>query len=169
MGGSILGASPDIRQHRSHQIPHGPSGYGFSPTGHFCSMSLGVSPSQFTPPNSQIQVGPVSPGSYSSVHGSPLGKGSAFSKHHRKRNSGRGYHGSAASTSHEGPSQPWLHHQYHPPHHHYDGFVSGQPEGSYGSPRHSVTNSRQEGSSSSPDPGDWDPNYRYISVNSCLM
>ncbi|XP_078437732.1 YAK1-like protein 1 isoform X2 [Wolffia australiana] len=192
-GGSILGASPDIR-HRPHQIPHG-SVVGFSPTGHFSSMPLGASPSQFTPPNSQIQVGPISPGSYGplsparaggGVHGSPLGKGSGFSKHHRKWSSNRGGY-------HEGA----YHHHPHP----HDGYSSGQSEGSFHvqsqvvSPRHSLSSScqpswrqhrgsgvsgfpplassssnappnpsetsfdRQEGGSSSPDPGDWDPNY----------
>ncbi|CAA7406456.1 unnamed protein product [Spirodela intermedia] len=206
IGGSILGASPDIRQR--HQISHG-SGFGVSPTGNFCSMSLGVSPSQFTPPSSQIQVAPISPGKYGptspargSVHGSPLGKGSGIGKYNRKRNN-RGYHGSSGLPSHESTSQQWQGH--HP-----DGFNSGHPEGNFqaqvGSPRHSLPASnqsiwrqqrsgmgfpsgsssvihsdypplhpsssgvipshsseisfdKQEVSSSSPDPGDWDPNY----------
>ncbi|MQL99221.1 hypothetical protein Taro_031940 [Colocasia esculenta] len=204
IGGSILGASPDIR-HRP-QINHG-SGFGVSPTGNFYPMSLGVSPSQFTPPSSQFQVSTISPGKYGptspargSVHGSPLGKAAAMGQYNKRR-SGWGYHSS--SQSQESTSQHWQAH-------HSDGLNSSNPGANFqahvNSPRHSLpatvqSNWRQqrcgmgsssgststvhsdipplhptssntalshlsevscdkhEGSSSSPDPGDWDPNY----------
>ncbi|GKD69845.1 hypothetical protein Tco_1323935 [Tanacetum coccineum] len=44
----VLGTSPDARR-RIMQIPQG-NGVGFSPAGNFAPMSLGTSPSQFTPP-----------------------------------------------------------------------------------------------------------------------
>ncbi|KAI3764138.1 hypothetical protein L2E82_14141 [Cichorium intybus] len=51
----VLGSSPDARR-RLMQIPHG-NGFGFSPAqGNFAPMSLGTSPSQFTPPYSQVIV-----------------------------------------------------------------------------------------------------------------
>uniref|UniRef100_A0A1D1Z8E6 Putative serine/threonine-protein kinase yakA n=1 Tax=Anthurium amnicola TaxID=1678845 RepID=A0A1D1Z8E6_9ARAE len=203
IGGSILGASPDIR-HRPH-ITHG-SGFGASPTSNFCHMSLGVSPSQFTPPNSQIQVPTISPGKYGptspargSVHGSPLGKAAALG-HYNRRRSGWGYHGNLGLQSQESTSQQWQGH-------HSDGFNSSHPDGNFqayvgSTPRHSnqsnwrqqrcgigfssgssstihsdfpamhpfnsnvvplhpteISFDKHEVSSSSPDPGDWDPNY----------
>ncbi|KAI3497684.1 hypothetical protein L1887_33161 [Cichorium endivia] len=51
----VLGSSPDARR-RLMQIPHG-NGFGFSPAqGNFAPMSLGTSPSQFTPPYSEVIV-----------------------------------------------------------------------------------------------------------------
>ncbi|KAI3757021.1 hypothetical protein L6452_04554 [Arctium lappa] len=94
--GPTLGSSPDARR-RIMQIPHG-NGYGFSPAGNFAPMSLGTSPSQFTPPYSQVST--VSPGHYGpsspargNCHGSPLGKGTG-SVNRRK---GWGYSGSLQS------------------------------------------------------------------------
>ncbi|XP_077244716.1 dual specificity protein kinase YAK1 homolog isoform X2 [Tasmannia lanceolata] len=90
---SILGPSPDAM--RNSQLPHG-NGFGVSPsTGTFGPMSLGASPSQFTPPSSQIQVSASSPGKYGpsspargSVHGSPFGKGAAVGQYNRRRSLG---------------------------------------------------------------------------------
>ncbi|XP_077245911.1 dual specificity protein kinase YAK1 homolog [Tasmannia lanceolata] len=87
---SILGPSPDAM--RNSQLPHG-NGFGVSPsTGTFGPMSLRASPSQFTPPSSQIQVSASSPGKYGpsspargSVHGSPFGKGAAVGQYNRRR------------------------------------------------------------------------------------
>ncbi|KAJ4953097.1 hypothetical protein NE237_029929 [Protea cynaroides] len=121
-GVSILGASPDARRRNSHG-----NSLGVSPsTGNFIPMSLGASPSQFTPPSSHIQVtsgspgkyGPTSPARSGGVHGSPLGKMAAAS-HYNRRNWGyqgsmqsqesaswQGYHTDTASCSHpEGSSR----------------------------------------------------------------
>lgn len=62
-GGMNGGACPDARW-RNSQLPHG-NGFGVSlSTGSFGPMSLGVSPSQFAPPCSQIHVSAGSPGKY---------------------------------------------------------------------------------------------------------
>ncbi|XP_047328666.1 dual specificity protein kinase YAK1 homolog isoform X2 [Impatiens glandulifera] len=91
----ILGSSPDARL-RIPQLPHG-HGLGVSPSaGNFVPMSLGSSPSQFTPPcsyghisaGSPGQYGPTSPAKGSSGHGSPLGKGAASSHFNRRKNMG---------------------------------------------------------------------------------
>lgn len=59
VGGPFLGSSPDARHRPQHS--HG-NGYGVSPLGGLGPMSLGASPSQFTPPSSQMQMyGPTSP------------------------------------------------------------------------------------------------------------
>lgn len=89
LGGSFLGSSPDIRR-RPH-LSHG-GGIRLSPggPGH---MSLGASPSQFTPPNSQMQI-PTGPnGKYGASpsrggHGSSLGKVAAVGQYNRRRNQG---------------------------------------------------------------------------------
>ncbi|OVA18381.1 Protein kinase domain [Macleaya cordata] len=134
-GVSITGASSDARW-RTSQLSHG-NGLGVSPSaGNFGPMSLGASPSQFTPPNSHIQVpsgspgkyGPTSPARGSGVQGSPLGKVAAVGHFNRRRSWGypgthslqpqedaswQGHHTDAASCSHlEGSSRghsssPW--------------------------------------------------------------
>ncbi|GFQ07061.1 serine/threonine-protein kinase ppk15 [Phtheirospermum japonicum] len=106
-GISILGNSPDTRRR-----PHGNGlGIGFSP-GNFAPMSLGSSPSQFTPPNSssysQIAAaagspvgghyGPPSPVRGNSCHGSPLGKMTSGSQYNnRRKNWGPAFHGNFQS------------------------------------------------------------------------
>ncbi|KAM3381583.1 dual specificity protein kinase YAK1 isoform X2 [Capsicum galapagoense] len=97
-GGSILGSSPDTR--RFKQLPHG-NGLGVSP-GNFVPMSLGTSPSQYTPPSMYSQISAGSPGNYGpsspsrgSCHGSPLGKMAAGSQYNRRK--GWGYPGSYQS------------------------------------------------------------------------
>ncbi|XP_020524161.1 serine/threonine-protein kinase minibrain isoform X3 [Amborella trichopoda] len=96
-GQAILGASPDARW-RMSQVPHG-TGLGISPgNGNIRPMSLGVSPSQFTPPSSQMQamqISACSPGRYGptspargGVHGSPLGKAAAVAQYNRRRSLG---------------------------------------------------------------------------------
>lgn len=207
-GISILGASPDARR-RSSQFSHG-NGLGVSPSaGNFGSMSLGASPSQFTPPNSHVQVpsgspgkyGPTSPARSTGVHGSPLGKVTGVSQFNKRRN--WGYQGTPSAQSHETASSP------HMQINHYDGTSCSYPEcnsqSHAGSPRSAQSTSntpswrQQRGgtrlttgfssgisqntpsiatcsnmsippapesacdkseSSSLPDPGDWDPNYR---------
>ncbi|XP_042506611.1 dual specificity protein kinase YAK1 homolog [Macadamia integrifolia] len=131
-GVSILGASPDARR-RNSQLSHGNS-LGVSPSaGNFIPMSLGASPSQFTPPSSHIQVSSASPGKYgptsparsSGVHGSPLGKMAAVSHFNRRS---WGYQGSMQSQE----SASWQGH-------HTDTGSCSHPEGSSrghgGSPR----------------------------------
>lgn len=89
LGGSFLGSSPHIRR-RPH-LSHG-GGIRLSPggPGH---MSLGASPSQFTPPNSQMQI-PTGPnGRYGASpsrggHGSSLGKVAVVGQYNRRRNQG---------------------------------------------------------------------------------
>ncbi|KAI8029501.1 hypothetical protein LOK49_LG01G01962 [Camellia lanceoleosa] len=89
-GMSILGSSPDARR-RIIQLPPG-NGLGVSPSaGNFAPMSLGTSPSQFTPPSSYSQVTAGSPGHYGPTspargsHGSPLGKVAAVSQFNRRK------------------------------------------------------------------------------------
>ncbi|KAL7100475.1 hypothetical protein ACP275_08G000200 [Erythranthe tilingii] len=97
-GISILGSSPDTR--RIMQPPHG-NGIGFSP-GIFAPMSLGSSPSQFTPPSSYSQISAGSPGHFGppspvrgNCQGSPLGK-MAYGSHYNRRNNWA-YHGNYQS------------------------------------------------------------------------
>ncbi|KAK9120341.1 hypothetical protein Syun_017958 [Stephania yunnanensis] len=86
----IFGASPDARR-RTSQFSHG-NGLGVGSTANFGPMSLGASPSQFTPP-SNIQVSSGSPGKYgpsspargSGVHGSPLGKVAVVGQFNKRR------------------------------------------------------------------------------------
>lgn len=87
-GMSILGNSPDPR--RIMQLPQG-NGIGFSPA-NFLPMSLGSSPSQFTPPSSYSHISAGSPGHYgppspvrSNSHGYPLGKVAPGSHHSRRK------------------------------------------------------------------------------------
>lgn len=180
-GMSILGNSPDTR--RIMQLPHG-SGIGFSP-GNFAPMSLGSSPSQFTPPSSYGQISPGHYGPPSPVrgnsHGSPLGKMASGSHYNRRKN--WAYYGNFQSQETTVSSSSNC-----------QGNVSdiSQPEGNscvfVGSPSHrhptlssSTWRQQQQGgrsipsgyssshmhtlhekpepSNSLPDPGDWDPNY----------
>jgi dual specificity protein kinase YAK1 len=88
-GGSFLGSSPDFRR-RPH-LPYGGS-IRLSPGGPGL-MSLGASPSQFTPPNSQMQIPTSTPGKYGTSparggHGSSLGKAAAVGQYNRRRNLG---------------------------------------------------------------------------------
>ncbi|XAR71537.1 Non-specific serine/threonine protein kinase [Bertholletia excelsa] len=93
-GVSILGSSPDGRR-RIIQFPPG-HGLGVNPSArNFAPMSLGASPSQFTPPSSYSHVSSGSPGHHGptspargSCHGSPLGKVAAISQFNRKKNWG---------------------------------------------------------------------------------
>ncbi|XP_062220028.1 dual specificity protein kinase YAK1 homolog isoform X2 [Phragmites australis] len=87
-GGSFLGSSQDIRR-RPH-LSHG-GGIRLSPGGPR-PMSLGASPSQFTPPNSHMQIPTVGSGKYGTSparggHGS-LGKAAAVGQYNRRRNQG---------------------------------------------------------------------------------
>lgn len=197
-GMSILGNSPDTR--RIMQLPHG-SGIGFSP-GNFAPMSLGSSPSQFTPPSSYGQISAGSPGHYGppspvrgNSQGSPLGKMASGSHYNRRKN--WAYYGNFQSQETVSSSNC-------------QGNVAdintfGQPEGNssvfVGSPSHrhptlcastwrqqqggrSVTSGypsshmhtvhgsayeKPEASNSLPDPGDWDPNYRYACKSSNVL
>ncbi|KAK2977240.1 hypothetical protein RJ640_028445, partial [Escallonia rubra] len=81
-GVPILGTSPDARR-RMIAPPYG-NGIGVSPAGNFAPMSLGTSPSQFTPPG---HYGPSSP-ARGNCHGSPLGKVAAVGQFNRRRYSG---------------------------------------------------------------------------------
>lgn len=90
VGGSFLGSSPDVRR-RPH-LSHGGAGIRPSPGG-LGPMSLGSSPSQFTPPNSQMQIPTGANGKYGASpsrggHGSSLGKAAAVGQYNRRRNPG---------------------------------------------------------------------------------
>ncbi|KAL4557281.1 hypothetical protein LXL04_035454 [Taraxacum kok-saghyz] len=171
----VLGTSPDARR-RIMQIPHGNGSFGFSPAqGNFAPMSLGTSPSQFTPPygGSPGHYGPSSP-ARGNCHGSPLGKGTG----QMNRRKQWGYSGSLQNqepTSHwQGQGQG----QYpdvnvnvnssiesSPPvkgrsqMHHMQPNLNSQNR----KPQHRNSGNhkpfKSETSTSLPDPGDWDPNY----------
>ncbi|KAM3225704.1 hypothetical protein ACQJBY_058431 [Aegilops geniculata] len=89
-GGTFLGFSPDIRRrpHLSHGV-----GIRLSPGGPG-PMSLGASPSQFTPPNSQTQMPTSATAKYVATspargsHGSSLGKAAVVGQYNRRRNLG---------------------------------------------------------------------------------
>ncbi|KAD4584138.1 hypothetical protein E3N88_21739 [Mikania micrantha] len=172
----VLGSSPDARR-RFMQIPHGSNGFAFSPAGNFAPMSLGTSPSQFTPPYSQVTAG--SPGHYGpsspargNCHGSPLGKGTG-SGNQINRRKGWGYSGNlptqeSPSSAHWQGQFPdvnspnlnagnWKKQQQRN-----SGNAGGHGSFSSGKPYlhpNSVIHDKPETSSSLPDPGDWDPNY----------
>lgn len=91
-GVPILGTSPDARRRIINQLPLG-NGLGASPTGNFAPMSLGTSPSQFTPPSSSYGGSPgghygPSCSARGNCHGSPLGKVSAVGQFNRRKNWG---------------------------------------------------------------------------------
>jgi len=158
IGGSNLGTSPDLR-------------------GAFRPMSLGASPSQFTPPN--ISPRKFSPNSPANFHGSLLGKATGVSPCHKKS---WGHSGTIPHLNQhfDGVSQ---HRQFQ---HHLEGNYSEQnSEGLINSPRNAqsiqsnrrnercqneyplgmalnspTSTSQTESSfSSSFDPGNWDPNF----------
>lgn len=170
----VLGSSPDAMR-RIMQIPHG-NGLGFSPAGNFAPMSLGTSPSQFTPPYSQVTAG--SPGHYGpsspargNSHGSPLGKGTVPGNQMNRRK-GRGYSGNlptqeSMSSAHwqgqfsDGNSLNlnagnWKQQRNSGNAGAHSSFGLGKP---YLHPKGAI-HDKPEASSSLPDPGDWDPNYR---------
>jgi dual specificity protein kinase YAK1 len=108
-GGSFLGSSPDFRR-RPH-ISYG-GGIRLSPGGPG-PMSLGASPSQFTPPNSQMQIPTGAAGKYGTSsarggHGSSLGKAAAVGQYNRRRNLG---YPPMPVPPHEHASQPIQGHQ----------------------------------------------------------
>lgn len=140
VGVSFLGTSPDTRYRppRSHG-----SLFGISPTGNLGPMSLGASPSQFTPPGSQVQISTISPGKYGpsspargSLHGSPLSKAAAFAQYNRRR--AWGNPGSSNVQLHESSAQHWQGY-------HNEGSISCQPESyshtQFSSPRSSFSSS----------------------------
>uniref|UniRef100_A0A0D6R4L1 Protein kinase domain-containing protein n=1 Tax=Araucaria cunninghamii TaxID=56994 RepID=A0A0D6R4L1_ARACU len=110
-----LGASPDTRW-RVSQVPPGHA-LGISPSSvMFRPMSLGASPSQFTPPSSQMLVSsgsPIgSPGRYgptsparSGMHATGLGKAAAVGQYHKRR--GLGMPGSLHLPTQESAPQHW--------------------------------------------------------------
>ncbi|KAL6843767.1 hypothetical protein ACP4OV_026338 [Aristida adscensionis] len=84
-----VGSSPDIRLRP--RLPHD-RGIRLSP-GSLGPMSLGASPSQFTPPNYQMHIPANSTGNYGSgspasggIHGSPLGKAPPAGPYSMRRN-----------------------------------------------------------------------------------
>ncbi|KAK9050047.1 hypothetical protein SSX86_030984 [Deinandra increscens subsp. villosa] len=171
----VLGTSPDARR-RIMQMPHG-NGFAFSPAGNFAPMSLGTSPSQFTPPYSQMTAG--SPGHYGpsspargNCHGSPLGKGTVPGNQMSRRK-GWGYSGNlptqeSTSSAHWQGQFPdvnspninagnWKQQQQR-------NSGNAGPHGSFGSGKpllhpKSAFHDKSEATNSLPDPGDWDPNY----------
>lgn len=172
----VLGTSPDARR-RIMQIPHG-NGLGFSPAGNFAPMSLGTSPSQFTPPYTQVtkagspsHYGPSSP-ARGNCHGSPLGKGTP-SGNQMTRRKGWGYSGNlptqeSSSSGHwqgqfSDVNSPnlnagsWKQQQRNSGNASaHTSFGSGKP---FLHPKGAAIHDKPETSSSLPDPGDWDPNY----------
>ncbi|KAF3795911.1 Dual specificity protein kinase [Nymphaea thermarum] len=129
-GGTTLGTSPDGWWRGPH-VSH-VNGLGVSPScGNMRTMSLGTSPSQFTPPSSQVHISAGSPGMHcptsparSGVHGSPLGKAAAVCQYNRRRSLGQPGMMSMSPQEHTS-SQQWLGH-------HNDG--EGKPRGHMGSP-----------------------------------
>ncbi|XP_047316329.1 dual specificity protein kinase YAK1 homolog isoform X2 [Impatiens glandulifera] len=96
----ILGSSPDARL-RIPQLPH-MHNLGVSPSaGNFVPMSLGTSPSQFTPPCSYGHVSAGSLGQFGPT--SPLGKGGTPVSHFNRR---KNMEYSANLHSQENPSIP---------------------------------------------------------------
>ncbi|XP_047062078.1 dual specificity protein kinase YAK1 homolog isoform X2 [Lolium rigidum] len=109
-----VGSSPDIRLRPRISYDRGirlsPGGMG--------PMSLGTSPSQFTPPNYQMHIPANSTGKHGSgspasgsIHGSPLGKAAAVGQYSNRKNMpmpphefasqhGQGRHGDGVSFSH---------------------------------------------------------------------
>ncbi|KAL0317843.1 UNVERIFIED_CONTAM: Dual specificity protein kinase YAK1 [Sesamum angustifolium] len=189
-GISILGNSPDTR--RIMQLSHG-NGIGFSP-GNFAPMSLGSSPSQFTPPSTYSQISAGSPGQYGppspvrgNCHGSPLGKMASGSHYNRRKN--WAFQGNFQSQETTSSSSC----QGHIADINTSCQSEGNPSVSFGSQSHRQLNTstsawrpqqggrsitsgyssshmhtvqgsgydKSEASNSLPDPGDWDPNYRY--------
>uniref|UniRef100_A0A0D9VJX8 Protein kinase domain-containing protein n=1 Tax=Leersia perrieri TaxID=77586 RepID=A0A0D9VJX8_9ORYZ len=125
-GGTFLGSSPDIR--RWSYLSHG-GGIRLSP-GCPGPMSLGASPSQFTPPNSQMQIPSSATGKYGSTsparggHGSSLGKAAAVGQYNRRRNLG---HPPISMPPHEYTSQLIQgHHGDAIVTNHFDGYARGQ-------------------------------------------
>ncbi|KAH9320504.1 hypothetical protein KI387_015143 [Taxus chinensis] len=118
-GSAGLGASPDTSW-RLSQVPPGHA-LGVSPSSvMFRPMSLGASPSQFTPPSSQMQVSsgsPIgSPGRYGptspargGIHVTGLGKAAAVGQYHKRR--GLGIPGSLHLPPQESVPQHWQGHQ----------------------------------------------------------
>lgn len=143
VGGQFLGASPDTRR-RPH-MSHG-NGFGMSPTGNLGPMSLGASPSQFTPPGSQMQMPTVSPGKYGptspargGVHGSAFGKAAAVGQfNHFNRRRGWGYPGTSMQ-AHENASQHWQGHHGGAISSHSDALARGH----VGSPRSTLSTYNQ--------------------------
>ncbi|PKA52178.1 Serine/threonine-protein kinase AFC2 [Apostasia shenzhenica] len=107
LGGSFLGTSPDAR--RRLQRSNG-NMFGVSPSSNLGPMSLGASPSQFTPPGCQMLGSTGSPGKYGSpargsIHGSPLGKAAALAQYNKKRTLGNP--GTSTVQVHENTAQYW--------------------------------------------------------------
>jgi dual specificity protein kinase YAK1 len=103
-GGTFLGFSPDIR--RRHHLSHG-GGIRSSPGGPG-PMSLGASPSQFTPPNPQMHIPTSATAKYATSpargsHGSSIGKAAVAGQYNRRRNLG---HPPMSMPPHEYTSQP---------------------------------------------------------------
>ncbi|CAM0944896.1 unnamed protein product [Alopecurus aequalis] len=130
-GGTFLGFSPDIR--RRHHLSHG-GGIRSSPGGPG-PMSLGASPSQFTPPNSHMQIPASATAKYVSTspargsHGSSMGKAAVAVQYNRRRG-----HPPMSMPPHEYTSQPIQGH-------HGNGvssaFARGHSGYSYGAPPNS--------------------------------
>jgi dual specificity protein kinase YAK1 len=137
-GGTFLGSSPDIR--RRSYLYHG-GGIRLSP-GCPGPMSLGASPSQFTPPSSQMQIPSTATGKYGSTsparssHGS-LGKAAAVGQYNRRRNLG---HPPISMPPHEYTSQLIQgHHGDGTISNHFDGYArghSGYPQSALPNPGH---------------------------------
>lgn len=184
-GISILGNSPDTR--RFMQLSHA-NGIGYSP-GNFPAMSLGSSPSQFTPPSSYGKISAGSPGHYGppspvrgNCHGSLWGKMASGSHYNRRKNWAHHSNFQSQETVPSSSSQGQV----------TDNNTCCQSEGTISSPSHRWVNpnastwrpqqvgrsipsgyssshmmtvqgsgcDKPECSNSLPDPGDWDPNYR---------
>ncbi|WOL09496.1 hypothetical protein Cni_G18249 [Canna indica] len=204
VGGPFPGSSPDAR-HRS-QLSHG-NGYGVSPFGGLGPMSLGASPSQFTPPCSQMQISSASSGKYgptSPVRGgarcTSLGKAAVVGQFNKRSwgyptmctqtygsasENGPVFSGDGMSCSHSeahfrGPGGS-PHSAFLAPSHsnrrqqmgggnglsssvtsvNQKNYPAPHVHSSFAASSHSleVPFDKPEGSSSLPDPADWDPNY----------
>lgn len=181
-----IGSSPDVRLRM--RFPHD-RGIRLSP-GSLGPMSLGASPSQFTPPNYQMQIPANSTGKHGSgspasggIHGSPLGKAAAVGPYNMRRNlpmppndyvsqHGQGRFGDGVSFSH---SDAYA--RGHTGHSHNAAGPSSCHSGwrpQIGSrsgisleassshvPSQAPSQSFDFSASSELDPANWDPNYRY--------
>ncbi|KAF6168893.1 hypothetical protein GIB67_038390 [Kingdonia uniflora] len=162
------------------QFSHG-NGPGFSP------MSLGASPSQFTPPKSHIQVptgspgkyGPTSPARGGGIHGSPLGRGMVVNPLNRRKSWGNPgifpmqpqenassiQSPSEGNSRGQGGSPRSVQSSSNMPNWRLQRGNARSTSGSF-APSSSVSHSmpsevtfEKPESSLLPDPGDWDPNY----------
>lgn len=189
-----IGSSPDVRLRML--LPHD-RGIRLSP-GSLGPMSLGASPSQFTPPNYQMQIPANSVGKHGSgspasggIHGSPLGKSAGVGPYNMRRNlpmpphdyvsqHGHGRCGDGVSFSHfDACARGHTGHSHSAagPSSYHSGWRPqiGSRSGISleASSSHVLSQAPSQSFDFSPssalDPANWDPNYRYEILKSILV